>query len=249
VRASPVRALTSPNKSAAKQHPASYGGVSIWLQLNIKSFPTATGNTVPRAASPIGCRDLLSGNYITISSPGSATAVQKSVGQLTTIIYHHCGRPRLWIVVPPAEHSKLESRIREIFRDKLGEGCCSQFVKHLSLWITPDLLREWGVVFTQVLQQEKQTLFLFPSSYYCGMSTGFSIVETKAIAGPRWELNGYRFCGPSYPLCIAAQPNCVVFTLSQRAIDGKQTTGFVVSGAGLGYDRCYGCSGCHEGKE
>ena len=111
MRASPVRALTSPNKSAAEQHPASHGGVSIRLQLNIKSFPIATGNTVPRVASPIGCRDLLSCNYITISNPGSATAMQKSVGQLTTIIYHHRGRPWLWIVVPHAEHSKLSRNI------------------------------------------------------------------------------------------------------------------------------------------
>jgi hypothetical protein len=38
-------------------------------------------------------------------------------------------------------------------------------------------------------------LFLFPGTYFWGMSTGFSIVEAKAVAGPKWVLGGYRFCG------------------------------------------------------
>lgn len=150
--------------------------------------------------------------------------MQKSVAELATVIYHHRGSPRLWIVVPPTEHSNLERRIREEFQPELGEGYCSQFVKHLSLWITPDLLREWGMGFIQVLQEEKQMLFLFPSSYYWGMSTGFSIVEMKAVAGPRWELSDYRFCNPGYPLCKTAQPNGLIFTISQKDIDGKETT-------------------------
>jgi len=81
------------------------------------------------------------------------------------------------------------------------------------------------------------------------MSMGLSIVEMKAVAGPLWELEGLRFCGPNYPLCKAAQPNGVAFTISQQDIDGEETAGFEVSGADLGCGSCYGCSGCHEGKE
>ncbi len=193
-------------------------------------FPTTIGSTLLRAVSPIGTRDLLNGGYITISTPASATAMQKSVAELTMVIYHHRGSPKLWIVVPPAENGKLENHIRHVFADMLGEGqgggLCSQFVKHLSLWITPDLLQSWGIKFHQVLLREKQMLFLFPSSYYWGVSTGFSVIEMKAIAGPKWELNGYRFCAPSNPLCKAVQPNAVVFTISQKAIDGTRSIFF-----------------------
>lgn len=153
--------------------------------------------------------------------------MSKSVVNLTTVVYHHRGSPRLWIVVPPVEHSKLEARIWKTFRDEFAEeGYCSQFVRHLSLWITPALLREWGVGFIQVLQEEKQILFFFPSSYYWGFSTGFSIVEMKAVAGNRWEVGGYRFCDHGeqrYALCKKAQPNGITFAISQREIDGKDS--------------------------
>lgn len=72
--------------------------------------------------------------------------MQKSIAQLTTVIYNHRGGLKLWIVEPPAESSKLEARIRENFQDELvkGEKHCSQFVKHLSLWITPWLAAGLG---------------------------------------------------------------------------------------------------------
>jgi hypothetical protein len=88
---------------------------------------------------------MLGGNFITISTSGSAAAMQKSVAELTTILYHHRGAPRLWIVVPPVESAKLESCVMGVFEGELGDveekGCCSQFVKHLNLWVTPGLLR------------------------------------------------------------------------------------------------------------
>jgi hypothetical protein len=200
---------------------AIYGGVNIRLPLVIKMFPTTYGATVLRTVSPIGTRDVLGGNFITISTASSATAMQKPVAELTTILYHHRGAPRLWIVVPPVESAKLESCVRRVFDEELGgveeKGCCSQFVKHLNLWVTPGLLRSWGVRFTQVLLREKQMLFFFPRSYFWGMSTGFSIVEAKAVAGPKWVLGGYRFCRAGYALCKPA----VVFAIEQKAIDGK----------------------------
>jgi hypothetical protein len=160
-------------------------------------FPTTYGATVLRAVSPIGTRDMLRGNFITISTSGSATAMQKSVAELATILYRHRGALRLWIVVPPAESAKLESCVRGVFGEELGhveeKGCCGQFVKHLNLWVAPGLLRSWSVRFTQVLLREEQMLFLFPGSYFWGMSTGFGIVDAKAVPGSKWVLGGYRF--------------------------------------------------------
>jgi hypothetical protein len=188
-------------------------------------FP-ATHGAVLRAVAPIGTRDLLGGQFVTISTAGSATCVQKSVAQLITVFYHHRGQPKLWIVVPPADGEMLEDMVREIFKDELGlseqlapggKRLCSQFVKHLDLWITPELLRSWGVRFTQVLLREKQMMFIFPGSYYWGLSKGFNIVEAKAVAGPKWTLDGYRFCEGAYRLC---KPK-IVFVIQQKAIDGK----------------------------
>jgi hypothetical protein len=184
-------------------------------------FPTTYGATVLRAVSPIGTRNVLSGNFITISTSGSATVMQKSVTELTTILSHYRGAPRLWIVVPPVESAKLESCVRGMFGEKLGhveeKGCCGQFVKHLNLWVTPGLLRSWSVRFTQVLLREKQMLFLFPESYFWGMSTGFGIVEAKAVLGSKWVLGGCRFCRAGYALCKPA----VVSAIEQKAIGGE----------------------------
>jgi hypothetical protein len=194
----------------------------------MKSFPTTAASAILRQTSPIGTRDLLNGNYITVSTPGSAITMSKSVAQLTTVTYHHRGSPRLWIIVPPSEHGKLEARLWNEFRDELvgGKGGCSQFVRHLGLWVTPALLREWDVGFIQVVQEEKQMLFFFPSSYFWGFSTGFGIVEMKAVAGKSWEVGGNRFCDHGehgHSLCKKAQPNGITFSISQREIDSKET--------------------------
>jgi len=139
--------------------------------------------------------------------------MQKSIAQLTTVIYNHRGGLKLWIVEPPAESSKLEARIRENFQDELGkeEKHCSQFVKHLSLWITPWLAAGLGCKLHPSPAGGEQMVFFFPSSYYRGMSTGSSIVEIKAVTGKTWEVGEYRFCGAEYPLCEAVLGNGIVF--------------------------------------
>lgn len=55
---------TSPNNGQSESYPATYGGVSIRQQLHIKSFPTTNSSALLCAASPIGTRNLLNGDYI-----------------------------------------------------------------------------------------------------------------------------------------------------------------------------------------
>jgi hypothetical protein len=136
----------------------------------------------------------LYGSYINIACAGSPLPVRSAVADLTTIYFHHRGSPRHWIVIPPTSKIAFEDRIRTEYNSEIPTPLCSQFIRHLRIWISPDTLKEWGIDFLEITQEKYQLLFIFPGSYYYGYSAGFSIVESKIHAGEHWKYNGYIFC-------------------------------------------------------
>jgi hypothetical protein len=165
----------------------------------------------------------LSSTLINIATAGSVTEIQTSIAQLTTIIYHHRGSPRLWLVVPPQERAKFERKIRDTFEEKLGNSSkCSQFVKHLSIFVTPDMLKIWDVKFIQVYQIARQLVILSPLAYFWGYSTGHSIIETRNWTGSSWDLRGYQFCGLDSQFCQDAHtPDKPILHITQQHLDGR----------------------------
>jgi hypothetical protein len=111
----------------------------------------------------------------------------------------------------------FEQWIRSEFGEDLGNQQCSQFVKHLSLWITPHLLDSWGVSYVKILQTEKQMLLVFPHTYYWGFSTGFGIAEIRYVRGGHWLRDDYQSC-------LLRNNRCRAAYASEQAIDRSELT-------------------------
>ncbi|KAI4211052.1 MAG: hypothetical protein LQ351_006172 [Letrouitia transgressa] len=64
---------------------------------------------------------------------------------------------------------------------------CSEFVKHLALYLYEKTLCDWGAEYTRVVQQPGEIMIIFPFAYYQNYSNGFNIMESNAYANERWR--------------------------------------------------------------
>lgn len=154
-----------------------------------------------------------------VHTAGSAISVQTSLANFVTIFYNHRGQPFNWIIVPDNQKAALEDHIRRAFSEELGGRECSQFVTHMSLWLTLRLLSGWKIEFSEVTLKEHQLLFVFPGAYYWGFSSGYSIMEKRYHAGDNWGGDNYRFCSVKSPLCTIAHTKMVPFYLKRKIPD------------------------------
>lgn len=169
--------------------------------LEIKQFPVASADSAYRIRT--NSKDFQT-TFIHINSPGSPIPIETSIASLVTLKYHHRGSPINWIVVSPQAKTNFESKIREEFKQSITDPECSQFIKHLNLWLIPAMLDLWHIKYFRMTQNQGQLLFLFPDAYYWGWCPGQSIVETKYHAGTQWDCRSYAFCNLRSSLCASA---------------------------------------------
>jgi hypothetical protein len=192
--------------------------------LGLKLFPVTHSTEKLREIAISSGFKYLASTFVSVATAGAITKVKTSPAELTTIIYHHRGLPRIWIVIPPSEKINFENMIWNIFQEKFTGNpvICSQVVEHLNVLITPDLLQIWGIKFVQVRQAERQIVIMFPSAYYWGVSTGFSIIESRYWIGPAWDVQNYHFCYAASQLCCDAnEPGTPFLYLSEEVLAGK----------------------------
>jgi hypothetical protein len=193
--------------------------------LGLKCFPFSQGARILQSiTNNPGCNGIGS-SHIGIYTASSITNIHTSVAELMTIIYHHRGAPQIWIVVPPTERLRLEDLIRSIFGTELKDNKeCSQFIEHLSIFVTPDLLQASGINYFKVRQEEKQTMIVFPGTYISSYSTGFAVLESRYMTGPQWAFDQYRFCYPANRLCERAnQSNKPLLKITPQDLQSKQS--------------------------
>jgi hypothetical protein len=178
--------------------------------LNIRTFPVSSPDKHFRTVCARSGAAHLCSSYINITTSVSPQAIQTSLAGLTTIYFHHRGSPRHWIIIPPKEKAVFEERMAQAFKPLLQGRRCSKFVHHLSAWINPDLLRQWGIPYFSLTQSYNQLLIFFPHAYYFGYSSGFSIIESKFHAGPHWNYQDYLFCNLESPLCLKAHDGILI---------------------------------------
>lgn len=165
-----------------------------------------------------------------LNSLGSVYPVQTVFASLTLTVYHHRGSAFKWIIVPPMEKLKLEAAIRQQFNEELADLECSQFVHHLCLWVTPDRLRMWNIVFFEVTQSAGGLLFIFPGAYFWGFSTGHNVLEWKYHAGEHWDCSHYNFCLLNNPLCHRANNGATPLYLEPVDNQSKFSSKSAISG-------------------
>ncbi len=147
------------------------------------------------------CKGLKS-TVFDIHTAGSVTLVQTPLAGLMQVIYHHRGAAQMWIVVPPGENVKLEVMLRKMFNIGIPTVAeCPQFLRHLSVFLTEDLLRSWDIFFIQVRLEEGRSMIVFEGTYFWGHSTGFAILESKHLPGPYFVFDRHNLCSPEKQLC------------------------------------------------
>ncbi|KAK2628746.1 hypothetical protein QTJ16_001849 [Diplocarpon rosae] len=169
---------------------------SLRCALAIQSFPVnAPDQEFEKRCKEAGTQRL-NDLQVTVATAASPIPIKTTLAASTTMYFHHQGRARHWIVIPPKAAADFEKKL--VSKLGLEEGkigaLCAHFVEHLCLWIKPNVLLDWGIVFYEFLQEAGQLVFFPPGSYFYGYSTGFSIIEEKIHAGENWNYDDCRFC-------------------------------------------------------
>jgi hypothetical protein len=115
--------------------------------------------------------------------------------------FHHRGAPRRWVIIPPVEKIKFENKMRLVVGGEYGDSRCSQFIRHMRVWIQTEVLKSWGIQFFEVTQHAQELVFFFPGTYFYGFSEGLSIMESKLHAGIRLDRDAYKYCDASSGFC------------------------------------------------
>ncbi|KAL9039724.1 MAG: hypothetical protein Q9214_004761, partial [Letrouitia sp. 1 TL-2023] len=127
---------------------------------------------------------------------GIATSFRLSPLGAYSIHYLHCGANTTWTVASPYFTTLLAENIHRktgLYGPKspvtkpYNPPGCSEFVKHLALYLYEKTLGDWEVEYTQVIQQPGEIMIIFPFAYYQNYSNGFNIMETTAYANERWR--------------------------------------------------------------
>ena len=109
---------------------------------------------------------------------------------LYSINYLHYGAPKTWYCVPPQFGYLLETAARELFPN-VAEWC-SNFMRHKTCLISPQILDKLGVPYQKVVQEERNAIIVFPYAYHSGFNHGFNIAESTNFALKRWIEYGKR---------------------------------------------------------
>lgn len=151
--------------------------------------------------------------YSAGNAPGAPFAMHVEDYGLYSLNYLHIGAPKNWVVVKPTDREQLEDHLRRYYQLKFGpfwtRPRCSQFVRHLSLWVPPALLKNWGVQYTMVEQQPGDLVITAPDSYHQGWNSGWNVAEAVNYGGAKAaeHARGYQPCFRGcYPNPAEADP-------------------------------------------
>jgi hypothetical protein len=109
--------------------------------------------------------------------------------ELHSINYLHCGAPKSWYAISPADYDRFVSLAQSTFPDRFDR--CRQFMRHKTCLLSPKRIKESGINVRKVLQKEGEFVITFPSSFHGGFNHGFNIAESVNFATPQWVPYGY----------------------------------------------------------
>lgn len=133
--------------------------------------------------------------YQSGSAPGAVFAMHIEDAKLYSINILHKGR-KIWIIIPPRARRQFEERLREDNPDASG---CSQFVRHLSIFIPVSKLTEWEIPFFVIDQRAGDAIVTFEDTYHEGFCVGPTAAEAVNYAAKDWTVKGYVFCSRFCP--------------------------------------------------
>ncbi len=119
---------------------------------------------------------------------------------LYSLNYLHAGASKFWVVVPPSERDRLERRLLEHYTD--ARPPCSQFVRHMSVWVPVEVLQRWDIACIGVEQRPGELLVTAPGTYFEGWNAGWNVTEAVNYGdgASAARVRGYRHCRSTCPI-------------------------------------------------
>ncbi|KAG4283326.1 hypothetical protein FPRO04_13261 [Fusarium proliferatum] len=146
--------------------------------------------------------------YIHVGDKYSTTTVHiedKLVQALAERSINICARgQRIWLIIPAEHRDALEALVRRLVGLNEGDEVCDQFVRHLSLVITPALLEANDIEYKIQIQREGDWIVTEPNEYHMAACTTPSISFSMNFNLPSEEeayLDG-DISSPSQNFCI-----------------------------------------------
>ncbi|KAH9225341.1 hypothetical protein K456DRAFT_1852449, partial [Colletotrichum gloeosporioides 23] len=100
------------------------------------------------------------------------------------------GAPKQWLFITPEPDNvrAFESRCRETFQRQrksakhhYARSECSQFVRHTNALFTNEVLREWGIKFTETTCREGELVVTLPGTYHQVVNQGENLAEAVNV--------------------------------------------------------------------
>ncbi len=121
--------------------------------------------------------------YFRGPAPGAPFELHCEDHWLYSLNYLHRGAPKYWLVVPPHERKHLEKCLWGNLGARWGAPwqqrppACSQFMRHLGVWVSPGALCGWDVNFELVEQRPGELMVTAPGAYHQGWNAGVNVAE------------------------------------------------------------------------
>jgi hypothetical protein len=123
--------------------------------------------------------------------------------RLFSLNYHHRSASKFWVMVAPSSAAHLEACLATYAGEVLGPQHevpqCSQFVRHMSVWVGLEALNKWGVAYELAEQRPGDLVITAPGTYHQKWNAGANLNEAINYADDAVveRLAGYRCCSKS----------------------------------------------------
>ena len=122
--------------------------------------------------------------YAYLSPGASFTSAHKEDQNLQSVNVLWKGSAKVWIVIAPRHASQFEACLSNFLG--LEVPLCSQFVRHESVIVPPNTLRDWGVQYTIFAQEAGAVVRTDYNAYHYVWNTGLNLAEAVNCCGPTW---------------------------------------------------------------
>jgi hypothetical protein len=139
--------------------------------------------------------------YVSGSHYGAPFTLHVEDHYLYSLSYLHRGASKFWIVVLPAAAGRLQAFMERYapLRKRAGGGRCSQFMRHVSQWVSLGALKAWSIPYTLVEQRMGDLIMTAPCAYHQGRNSGANVAEAVNWGDgcSQQRLADYKACRPS----------------------------------------------------
>lgn len=157
----------------------------------LKDFPL---NTSPTFNPRVGRMPGVNESAFFVGWPRSSSCMHYEDSHMDSINVHRGGAPKVWIVVARSDAQLLDSKLSDWLGCAAIDiarmwrcGACPSPLKHKTLFITPEQLLAWGVMFEIFIQQPGDAVWVADGAPHQVINPDFSCSEALNPGWPVWN--------------------------------------------------------------